>query len=328
MNFEPIQESMEEVLFETYGFGALHRTVPHPLVKLGHSSPPSSSGGGGRPSANIALVVDTGFSFTSVCGVMSDKVIMNSVKRIDVGGKLLTNYLKEIVSYRAFNMMDETALINDVKEQLCFTSLNFDYDIRSSQERLYDKASMLRRDFVLPDYKNILKGFVKPIPSYLPPSSDGTSGADAEGPAADPSLPSLTGEEQCLTMNTERISIPEILFHPSDIGISQGGVAEAVVQSVNSAHPHLHEHLYRNIIVTGGNSLFENFIPRLSREVRSLAPVDFEVNIHHAKNPLTCAWEGGSRLTTQENFKSLCVTKQEYQEHGHNICAKRFSVYV
>ena len=41
---------------------------------------------------------------------------------IDVGGKLLTNHLKELVSYRQWNMMDETSIVNDVEEK---TSVHF-----------------------------------------------------------------------------------------------------------------------------------------------------------------------------------------------------------
>jgi len=35
-------------------------------------------------------------------------------------------------------------------------------------------------------------------------------------------------------MNNERFAIPEILFHPSDIGIHEMGIAEAIVHSVKS----------------------------------------------------------------------------------------------
>jgi hypothetical protein len=34
--------------------------------------------------------------------------------RLNVGGKLLTNYLKEILSYRQLNVMDEFDLVTNV----------------------------------------------------------------------------------------------------------------------------------------------------------------------------------------------------------------------
>ena len=51
------------------------------------------------------------------------------LERIDVGGKLLTNQLKDIVSYRHYNMMDQTYIINDIKEQCCYVSQNFAADL-------------------------------------------------------------------------------------------------------------------------------------------------------------------------------------------------------
>lgn len=41
----------------------------------------------------------------------------------------MTNYLKEIISYRQWNMMEETFLVNDVKETTCFVSDHPDRDL-------------------------------------------------------------------------------------------------------------------------------------------------------------------------------------------------------
>lgn len=64
------------------------------------------------------------------------------------------------------------------------------------------------RDYVLPDYTHIKRGYVK--------TTDETSGS-----------------EQLIRMNNERFSVPEILFRPSDVGIHQMGVAEAVSHVVS-----------------------------------------------------------------------------------------------
>jgi len=55
------------------------------------------------------------------------------VLRIDVGGKLLTNHLKELVSYRQWNMMDQTYIMDDVKEKCCYVSANFNVDMELSR---------------------------------------------------------------------------------------------------------------------------------------------------------------------------------------------------
>ena len=40
--------------------------------------------------------------------------------------------------------------------------------------------------------------------------------------------------DQVLKMNNERFQIPELLFHPSDIGMKQAGIAEAISQAIES----------------------------------------------------------------------------------------------
>jgi len=80
-------------------------------------------------------------------------------------------------------------------------------------------------------------------------------------------------------MNNERFTIPEILFHPNDIGIPQMGISEAIVLSINLCPEETRPHLYNNIIVTGGNGCFPGFEERLTKEVRALAPDEFDVSV-------------------------------------------------
>jgi actin-related protein 6 len=56
---------------------------------------------------------------------------------MDLGGKALTNYLKELVSYRSLNVMDETLLIDDAKEKLCFVSLDVPGDLHLARSAAF-----------------------------------------------------------------------------------------------------------------------------------------------------------------------------------------------
>lgn len=85
----------------------------------------------------------------------------------------------------------------------------------------------LRKHFLLPDFVNIMKGRVKSDADPISPDEQVT----------------VTGEcfltfynvlflLKVLTMEIERFCVPELLFRPSDIGISQAGVAETVWQGL------------------------------------------------------------------------------------------------
>lgn len=80
-------------------------------------------------------------------------------------------------------------------------------------------------------------------------------------------------------MNNERFTIPEILFHPNDVGIQQMGLAEAISLSINLCPEDTRPHLFGNIVVTGGNGCFPGFKERLTKEIRAIAPDEFEVNV-------------------------------------------------
>ena len=83
-------------------------------------------------------------------------------------------------------------------------------------------------------------------------------------------------------MNNERITVPELLFHPSDIGVNQAGLPEAVVQSVEQSgcfEDEVKQLLYDSIVLLGGNVQFKNFKQRMYNELRSLVCEDYDISV-------------------------------------------------
>ncbi|KAM7510970.1 hypothetical protein LguiB_009845 [Lonicera macranthoides] len=74
--------------------------------------------------SQCSLVINYRLSFTHVAPVLQNFTLNYGGKRLDLGKKALTNYLKELVSYRSVNLMDEYFLMDDVKENLCFVLLD------------------------------------------------------------------------------------------------------------------------------------------------------------------------------------------------------------
>ena len=150
---------------------------------------------------NCHLVVDSGFSFTTIVPFFAGLPLKHAATRIDVGGKLLTNLLTENLSYKEINLKGEGTLVNQIKEQLSYVSADFNKEMELS---LKDKGKWILKEFVLPDYKVIKRGYVR-----------------AEDEVLDDSV-------QVVKMHNDRFTVPEVLFNPSDIGINQAGVSEAV----------------------------------------------------------------------------------------------------
>lgn len=57
--------------------------------------------------------------------------------------------------------MDETYVINQVKEDACFVSLNFNADMRMARGGRGENTIL--RDYVLPDFTTIKRGYVRSL---------------------------------------------------------------------------------------------------------------------------------------------------------------------
>jgi len=51
--------------------------------------------------------------------------------------------------------------MNQVKEDLCFVSTNFSEDINTARKKF--PANNIVREYVLPDYSTIKRGFIRPV---------------------------------------------------------------------------------------------------------------------------------------------------------------------
>ncbi|KAI0344472.1 actin-related protein Arp6 [Trametopsis cervina] len=292
-NLPSLQEVYDQFVFEEYEFQAYHRCAPAALIP--HSQLFSEQA---TPAPECMLVVDAGFSFTHVVPIMNGAIVWRAVKRIDVGGKLLTNQLKELVSYRQWNMMDETYVMNDVKESCCYVSTDFRRDLEICREN--PKKNPIVREYILPDFSTNRQGRIR----------------SADEPPND--------SHQILFMNNERFTVPELLFRPDDIGLEQAGLATAIAHSISLLPEELRGLFWANIGLIGGTTKFPSFRERLSAELRSVAPVDCDVEIHQSSDPIMEAFNGAMVFAGQPDFKDYVVTRAEYLEMGSSACRRKF----
>lgn len=224
-NFPEIRQTMIKILFEEYGFGKVLITSAPELAAFHYvhdeirKNTTTTSTLKCRTKTEIdpscCLVLDSGYSFSHVVPFVDGHKLLSHTKRINVGGKSLTNHLKEILSYRQINVLDETYVVNQMKEDCCYVSLDFWHDLElASKKSSIDNPIV--RDYILPDYIVYKRGFVY--------DSDKHSDINKS-------------DYQLIRMNNERFQVPEILFHPSDINMDQIGIVETIIYSLNEFHP-------------------------------------------------------------------------------------------
>lgn len=244
-NFAPIRMNMIEFLFEDYGFGeilicsaaqlaafqhlyeenkgATAERSPNDVKITNNNESPTTRESDVRkeeaqqaPGSEAAcLVVDSGFSFTHVVPFVEGQKVLAHTKRIDVGGKVLTNHLKDIISYRQLNVLDETYVVNQMKEDCCFVSTSFWKDLEIAGRR--GQMNSIARDYVLPDYINFKRGFIYEKEKHR----------EIFNP----------NEHQRIRMNNERFQVPELLFNPGDVNIDQIGISHTIVHAVSEFNP-------------------------------------------------------------------------------------------
>ncbi|EPR63540.1 actin-related protein ARP1 [Toxoplasma gondii TgCatPRC2] len=122
---------------------------------------------------------------------------------------------------------------------------------------------------------------------------------------------------------SERYRAPEILFHPSLIGLEYAGMHELLVTSVSRCDLDLRRMLYSQIVLAGGSTMFHGFGDRLLNEVRKLAPKDIKIRISAPPERKYSTWIGGSILASLATFKKMWVSKQEYEEYGAGILHRK-----
>jgi actin-related protein 6 len=88
---DKVIETYLEVIFEYFNFDACIKSLPHLFTSYyGQKLFPDIN-------QNLQLVIDSGFTSTTIVPILNSRPIYNGIKRVDIGGKLLTNFLKESV---------------------------------------------------------------------------------------------------------------------------------------------------------------------------------------------------------------------------------------
>jgi len=128
---------------------------------------------------------------------------------------------------------------------------------------------------------------------------------------------------QTITIGSERFRCPEVLFKPSMIGVEQEGIHQLVFSSIMKCDIDIRKDLYKNIVMSGGTTMFEGVAERLQEEVKKLAPQGSDIKIIAPPERKYSVWIGGSILASLSTFEEMWVTKEEYDESGPAIVHRK-----
>lgn len=207
-----------------------------------------------------------------------------------------------------------------MKEDACFVAQASDVFTKdlertwkgnSKNPKTLDKDIVV--EYVLPDYEHIKRGYVRPHDPTM--STKRRLGIDG------------VIKEDFIVLGNERFSVPELLFSPSDIGMTAPGISGMVLDALESMPVSLWQPLLANILVIGASSRLPGLVQRLEGELRQSLSDELMLRVRLADDPLRCIWKGGVQIA-QSDLQSYSVSRDEYLEHGDAWTRRVFSGQV
>ena len=136
-----------------------------------------------------------------------------------------------------------------------------------------------------------------------------------------PQDPASAAEAHQIHLNVERIRVPEVVFQPSAIaGVDQAGLVEIagdiLTQRLTGVPGLDRDDFLRDVFLTGGNTLFQNFDERLRAGLTAVLPADAPLVIRRARDAQLDAWKGAASWAGGGGLKKAVVSREEYQEKG------------
>jgi len=289
------REYTAEIMFETFNVSGLYIAVQAVLAL--------AASWNSKKALELKLggtmsgtVIDSGDGVTHVIPVSDGYVIGSSIKHIPLAGRDITQFIQTFVREREKNIPPEESLL--------------------VAQRIKEKYC-----YVCPDVAKEFAKYDQDPKKYL--KSYGQHNK-------------RTGKDWKVDIAYEQFLGPELFFNPEifspDFTDPLPDVVDKVIQScpIDSRRS-----LYRNIVLSGGSTMFSHFGRRLNRDIKAkvdqrldrsmqlskdkVRPKEIEVNVITHPTQRYAVWFGGSMLATMPEFFKVCHTKAEYDEIGPSI---------
>lgn len=247
-------------------------------------------------------VIDSGDGVTHVIPVVEGYVLGSSIKHIPIAGRDITYFVQQL--------------------------------LRERENSIPPEDSMEIAKYIKERYSYVCPDIVKEFGKY-----------DAEGDKwfkTEQFLHSVTKKPYSVDIGFERFLGPEIFFSP-EIASSDflTPLPDVVDQVIQSCPIDTRRGLYKNIVLSGGSTMFKDFGKRLERDIKKMTSArintiqqvsqatlnkdqqisanQIAVNVITHKRQRNAVWYGGSLLASTAEFYQHCHTKAQYEEHGPSI---------
>lgn len=243
------------------------------------------------------VVVDAGDGITHIVPVADGYVIGSAIKSIPIAGRDLTLFVQQLMRERGENIPPEDSL---------------EVARRIKEAYCYTCADIVKE---FGKHDRDPEKYIKQWTGTKP----------------------KTGARYSCDVGYERFLAPEVFFNPEIYSSDYTTPLPVVVDKCIQSSPiDTRRALYKNIVLSGGSTMFKDFPRRLQRDIKKIVDARIgasdarlggevksqAVDVNVVGHPIQrfAVWFGGSVLASTPEFYTACHTKEEYEEYGPSIC--------
>ena len=277
MNPKKNREKLVETMFETYGFNGVHCSIQAVLTLYAQG-------------LLTGVVVDSGDGVTHIVPVYEGFALPQSIRRLDVAGRHLTEYMIKLLLLRGytFNRTADFEVVREIKEKVCYVG----YDL-ALEKKLALETTTVVQSFTLPDGRVLKVGperFEAPEALFNPRVIDVESKGLAEvasfaahfrraGSGCAPAPHTGLVSQRASLSHRPRVRRGSPLLLSTALSCRAAPPAEPrarerppqlVFDCIQSSDMNVRPELYKHIVLSGGSTMYPGLPSRLEKEIKHL----------------------------------------------------------
>ncbi|KAF0981964.1 hypothetical protein FDP41_011825 [Naegleria fowleri] len=261
------------------------------------------------------IVLDSGDGSTHVVPVFDGYPQTYAMAKGELAGCDITHHLTQLMlQHSGYDFTHNSAsldFVRDVKESSCYVALNYDHTMK-----LYEESIKKRKQ--------------SDTQSDTQSGNNGGSNGNNNGRNDEKSrlgMDSFNAQFQLpdgsiIDIDRERFQSCEILFQPNLIGSEELGIHQLLNQSIHQCNMDIRKFMYKNIILSGGNTLVKGIQERLTREMSRMVGGAVRLRIVAPPERKYSVWIGGSIISSLSSFQDRWIKRSDYEEYGCDLLSK------
>ena len=311
MNHPENRENIAEIFFETFNVPGLYIGVQAVFALLGCSKTHEDINAGEDEKMDkdqkaaidslTGVVVDSGDGVTHIVPICDGFVVGSNIKHIPIAGRKITKFMEQMIRERGEKIPTE--------------------DLYFATMELKEKHGYLAPDLV------------KEFGKYDQKRNEGGKLLQSSKFKKYEGIGKITNKPYSINVGYELFLGPEAFFSPEIIDKNyKSSLDEIIDLTIQQCPIDYRRKLYADVVFSGGSTSFKNLDKRLQKSLQDRVDErlkkynaggkqsTIKVKVTNSMAQKHVVWLGGSHFSSQETFKSMVHTRQQYMEYGPSCC--------